>query len=269
MNPDSNVLVVVTYYQCEKWLEQCLISIFSQTRMPDAVVVVDDCSDVTPVEIVSKFPRATLLRTMENGGPFRILQAMIERADYEVIMFQDADDWSSPVRLDVLLHAAQKTKAELIGCQIELYSEWPIKEPTLVLPDNPRVALLEDPLRHTVFLGTAILDRSFALRLGGFSAGFRFGADSEFIRRAAFGGIVRNIRDKLYFRRIRQDSLTHQKDTGFGSPERIRIQKIIQRSGLALIGEVKSGRNPNLAPVCKGQGAELEYVAGPKLRGIL
>ncbi|NND31574.1 MAG: hypothetical protein HKN76_03215, partial [Saprospiraceae bacterium] len=133
-----------------------------------------------------------------------------------------------------------------------------------LIPLDPIQALLENPICHSVFLSSAIIDRAFVLDLGGFSTAWRFGADSEFIRRAVFGGIVKNISDRLYFRRIHPASLTHHHLTGFGSPERIRIQKIVQKSGLEIVTAVKSGRNPDLAPVAVGQTAELLYVCGPR-----
>lgn len=113
----SSVLAVITHYRCEQWLAQCLESIVAQTHGPNGIVVVDDGSEHPPLEILSKFPQATLLRASENVGLFRSCQQLAVHTAYDAFMFQDADDWSAPERLSVLLMEAERTGAEMVGCQ--------------------------------------------------------------------------------------------------------------------------------------------------------
>lgn len=264
MHLDSSVLAIVPHYNVNQWLGQCIQSLLNQTRRPDAIIVVDDCSLSIPMEVLDEFPSVTLLKTKENGGPYRIIQAIIDQTDYEVIMFQDADDWSAPDRLYHQLLEAVKWNADMIGTQIEMIFEYNVNEPTLVLPADPFPFLIRNPLSHLLFYASSIISREFFLKLGGFSAQYRFGADSEFVRRAILGGRVRNVDKHLYYRRIHPGSLTHNHKTGFGTSARLEIQQEIQAAALSLLREIENGENLSLQPIAKGLPAELLYLGGPK-----
>ncbi len=264
MREDSSVLAIVPHYNVNQWLGQCIQSLLNQTRKPDAIIVIDDCSRRIPFEILDEFPLVTLMTTLENGGPFRILQSIIQQTRYDVIMFQDADDWSAPDRLRYLLQEALKWDVDMIGSQIDMIFESNINEPTLNLPPDPYPFLIQSPLSHLVYYASSIICRGFFMRLGGFSVEFRFGADSEFVRRAILGGRVRNVEEKLYFRRIHPGSLTHNNETGFGTVARLETQRVIQAAALSLVSQVKSGENLNLQPIAKGVPAELRHLGGPK-----
>lgn len=264
MREDSSVLAIVPHYGADKWLGQCIHSLLNQSRKPDTIIVVDDCSPRIPFEILDEFPSVTLMTTQENGGPYRILQAIIQRTDYEVIMFQDADDWSAPDRLQHLLAEAVKWNADMIGSQIEMIFEYNINEPILNLPADPYPFLIRNPLSHLLYYASSIICRDFFIKLGGFSAEFRFGADSEFVRRAIIGGRVRNVYKKLYFRRIHPGSLTHSNETGFGTSARLETQRVIQAAALSLVSQIKNGEKLNLQPIAKGVPAELCHLGGPK-----
>ena len=65
--------------------------------------MIDDASDEPPLEIVARLPHVTLLHADRNVGPYRLVQQVIEETDYDAYLFQDADDWSAPDRLEQLL----------------------------------------------------------------------------------------------------------------------------------------------------------------------
>ena len=102
----SSVLVVISFYGCEEWLHACLTCMNQQTRPPENIVVIDDCSPVLPRKFLEPFPNVTLLSTTRNVGPEKILNNIIQATDYEAYMVQDADDWSSHDRLELSLRRA-------------------------------------------------------------------------------------------------------------------------------------------------------------------
>ncbi len=265
MQENSSVLAIVPHYNTGQWLRQCVESLVNQSRKPDQIVVVDDCSDVPPLHIVQEFSGITLMKTRENGGPYRIHQAVIQQTTAEYIVFQDADDWAAPNRLERLLEEKIRYEANMIGSQVHLFHEFECQEPILRLPLDPRSVLVKNPLSHPVLYATTLLSRDFFLGLGGFSTALRFGADSEFIRRSIFGGTVRNLEEKLYFRRIHPNSLTHSRATGFGSSERLEIQKIVQTAALELAQQREKGSKLSLGPRFPGRPADLIHIAGPPL----
>src|SRR5690348_174805 len=78
LRSDSAVLAVVTHYRCEKWLENCLTALVTQTRPPQNIVVVDDASSPPPVDIVKRCSQVTLLSAVENVGSYRLLQQIVD-----------------------------------------------------------------------------------------------------------------------------------------------------------------------------------------------
>lgn len=69
MNKDNEykVSVVVPIYNDEEHIEACLQAIYSQTVLPDEVIVVDNnCSDLS-IKIVKQFDRVSLIRERRQG----------------------------------------------------------------------------------------------------------------------------------------------------------------------------------------------------------
>ena len=143
----SSVLAVVPHYRCETWLAQCIDSLVTQTRPLEGIVVVDDASLEPPFEILHRFPQVTLLVAAENVGVYRLLQAVVDLTDYDAYMIQYYDDWSTPDRLAVLLAEAERTEAEMVGCQVEdvfceIKEEPPVKYPLDVNAAGDRSTVL-------------------------------------------------------------------------------------------------------------------------------
>jgi len=266
---DSRVLVLVTHYEYENYLSKCLNSIRSQTIVPSAIVVVDDCSQNTPKQVLDQFPEVTLMQTSETLGPYAIIEQFFQSADYDFIMLHDADDWSHPRRLELLLECALTEGADIVGCQMEsIVEDDALSTSDIQVPTDPKAALLMNPLCHTLYLSSALVRSAFARELGGLSTGFRFGADSEFVRRAVYGGKVLNLEHSLYYRRVHGASLTQSATSGFGSKPRIEVQQLVQSAAIRIADEVKSNIQPDLKPIKRGKMARLQHVQGPRLKWI-
>ena len=266
LTKDSRVLALIPHFQCEEWLDDALESLAQQTRPVDGVVVIDDASDNPPTRIVQRHAGVTLLHADRNVGPYRLVQQVIEETDYDAYMFQDADDWSAPDRLEKLLEAAERTGAELLGTQ-----------EMRVFCDEPEVAHISWPLdvkkkfaeRATAFPllhPTSIVSRDLVMELGGFASALRFSGDAEFLRRAQHVAKVLNIPDYLYFRRIRQGSLTTARATGLKSPERQRVMEMLWDRARRNAELAASGKQPDLGPCEVAPPVGLRRIAGPPLR---
>ena len=200
------MLAIVPHYRCEEWLGQCLRSLTRQTRPPQAIVVVDDASPTPPHDVVRQFAGVTLLRARENVGPFRLVQTVIDRTQFDAYMFQNADDWSADDRLALLLAGAEATGAELIGCQ-ELRFEQPEGKVSAFCYAPAAGRSLRAVQRYSILHPTSLVSRDLVLRVGGFATGLKFGGDHEFQLRAHHRGHVVNIARYGYFRRRRDGSL--------------------------------------------------------------
>jgi glycosyltransferase involved in cell wall biosynthesis len=268
LGPDSTVLVLIPHFKCEEWLDDCLSSLVAQTRPPDGIVVIDDASDAPPVEIVGRYPEVTLLHAAENVGPYRLIQQVIDDTDYDAFLFQDADDWSAPERLEKLLEGAAATGAELIGSQeIRIFCDEPEAVP-IQWPLEGNSPFEDVPTAFTCLHPTSLVSRDLVQALGGFSSGLRFGGDAEFLRRAHWIATVANVPHYGYLRRIRQDSLTTAPATAIGTPARKELMEETFARARANHERVAQGLEPDLSPLRTRGPVELRHLCGPALKGM-
>lgn len=265
----SSVLAIVPHYKCEAWLGDCLDSLVAQTRPLDGIAVVDDGSGAPPVEIVRGFPRATLFASAENVGPYRISQEIIDRTGYDAYLFQDADDWSAPTRLDLLLAEAARAGAEIVGSQAYRLISSEGEVVPLTYPLDVNAALEVDPNRHAVIHPSSLVSRDLVVRIGGYATGMKYGADTEFEQRAGYVARIVNIPHYAYVVRNRAESLTSSAETGLRSAERLAQQRIKTERALANARRVAAGGDPDLAPMAVAGPLPLTHLIGPPLRAAM
>jgi glycosyltransferase involved in cell wall biosynthesis len=266
LGPDSTVLALIPHFKCEQWLDDCLASLCAQTRPLDGIVVIDDASGDPPVEIVSRHPGVTLLHASENVGPYRLIQQVIEDTDYDAFLFQDADDWSAPGRLEALLEGAAGSGAELIGSQeMRIFCDEPEAVP-IAWPLDGNAPFRERATAFSCLHPTSLVTRDLVMELGGFASGLRFGGDAEFLRRAHWIATVTNVPYHGYLRRIRQGSLTTAPATAIGTMVRKELMEETFARANANAELIAAGRAPDLSPLRTRPPVELHQVAGPALR---
>ena len=106
-------------------LDRAIRSVLEQD-MPDfQLVICDDGSQGYVKEQLEKFadPRIVYLRNEENKGCAYSLNRCIEAACGELLIRQDADDYSLPGRFSALVKGYADTKADIIATNIILFDE--------------------------------------------------------------------------------------------------------------------------------------------------
>jgi glycosyltransferase involved in cell wall biosynthesis len=102
----SKIGVVMAAYNAEHLIDQALASLATQTRMPDEVVVVDDCSTDGTADAAARWAAHLPLlvkRTATNsGGPGPGRNLGIEHLSSDIVASLDADDALLPDHLAVL-----------------------------------------------------------------------------------------------------------------------------------------------------------------------
>ena len=263
LGPTSSIAAIIPQYQCEDWLGQCIASLVAQTRPLQAIIVIDDGSPEPPVEIVRRFGKVTLLRSPENVGPYVLIQSVIEATSYDGYLFQDADDWSAPRRLELLLEECATSGAELVGCQGLRVYEGGRDSDTIRFPTAVRDRIMSGSVRYPVLHPSSLVSRSLVMRIGGFASGLRIAGDAEFQQRAVHAAHATNVPDVAYFRRIRQHSLTTSVATGRSSEFRRGIEQKIRAHLRKIRRAVRSGETPDLAPIVRRLPIVLDHVCGP------
>ena len=121
----ADASIIVTAYNIENYIEQCLDSIAVQTLSDLEVIVVDDgSSDSTPQKIAA-FCAAdarfipVLLPDNSPGGVATAANAGLDRATAPWIGFADGDDYIEPTMFERLVAAATRCDADLAMCEYQ------------------------------------------------------------------------------------------------------------------------------------------------------
>jgi glycosyltransferase involved in cell wall biosynthesis len=121
----ADLSIIVTAYNIEGYIEQCLESVAAQTLSDIEVLVVDDgSSDSTPQKIVEfcagdlRFI-PVLLAENSPGGVATAANAGLDRATAPWVGFVDGDDYIEPRMFERLVDAASGCEADLAMCQYQ------------------------------------------------------------------------------------------------------------------------------------------------------
>lgn len=113
------VSVIIPIYNMEKYLRECLDSIFGQTLNEIEVICVDDGSNDASLRILKEYKKIycnLIIITQKNSGSGMARNTGIENASGQFVMFIDPDDYlASADALEVLYKCAIKEKVEVCG----------------------------------------------------------------------------------------------------------------------------------------------------------
>lgn len=207
------VTVIIPAYNAENVIRSSLDSVLAQTWTNLEIIVVDDCSTDTTVEIVKTYvqrdARVQLIRTETNSGPYVARNLALSQATGDFVTVNDADDWSHPEKIESQVHHL-------------------IENPS-VIANTSQQARATESLRfyrrgkpgEYIFanLSSLMFRREPVMEKLGYWDSVRFGADGEFKRRLekVFGAeaVVDLKTGPLSFQRQSIQSLTGNKVFGF------------------------------------------------------
>ena len=112
------ISIIVPFYNTEKYIEQCLTSIKSQTFSDYECLMIDDGSTDSSREIASKFlddPRFKLLNKEHIGFP-KAKNLGLDNAKGDYICFIDSDDFVHERYLECLYNTLIKTNTDISCC---------------------------------------------------------------------------------------------------------------------------------------------------------
>ena len=106
----SRVAVVLTSYNHQGFIEQCLESIAAQTRPGDQVIIIDDCSTDASVDVIDRWLAHTgndyqFYRHTQNQGLPATLNEALALIDCPYYIHISSDDWEDTHRIERQLRA--------------------------------------------------------------------------------------------------------------------------------------------------------------------
>ena len=118
------VSVIIPMYNAEKYIGECLDSIFAQTFQDFEIIVVDNYSTDNSCKIVENFMinhgggELKLIRRKRNsGGCSEPRNDGLKIASGEYIFFVDSDDLITKTALEELYNTAKKFSADVVCCE--------------------------------------------------------------------------------------------------------------------------------------------------------
>jgi glycosyltransferase involved in cell wall biosynthesis len=164
------VSVIVAVYNGERFVGECLESIFAQDYHPFEAIVVDDGSDDRTAEIVRSFPEVTYIY-QENQGPSVARNTGFAAAKGEFISFFDHDDLMMPNKLSVQVgYLLSHPEADCVLGRQEVFSEPGVQVPSWVG-------------RADFQLLSFVIRRHVVDEVGGFDPEYRLQQDTEWVTR--------------------------------------------------------------------------------------
>lgn len=94
----STVAVIIPTFNHARYLADAIISVLSQTRQADEIIVVDDGSTDDPATVVAQFQKVRLIR-QDNGGLSAARNTGLRNCKTSHVVFLDADDRLLPTAL--------------------------------------------------------------------------------------------------------------------------------------------------------------------------
>lgn len=179
-----SLTIVVANYNHGRFLSRCLQAIVEQTRLPDEVLVIDDCSQDNSLSIVGEFapslPGFRLICHSTNQGVVGVLNEGLREAKSSHVLFAAADDWIEPRLAELAMHMVEQyptagvcsaltrlaaESGEIIGA---FPTPLPLDRPGYIAPSRARLLLTAD---DGWFNGnTAVVNRAAAVEMGGYRA---------------------------------------------------------------------------------------------------
>lgn len=122
---EEKITVIVPVYNVENYLEECLDSILKQNVKDLEVILVNDKSTDSGLEICKRYVKEygfKLINNRKNSGPAISRNKAIKAATGNYIAFLDSDDLLYDDNLSVLYNVAKKEKADIVMSKLNSFN---------------------------------------------------------------------------------------------------------------------------------------------------
>jgi len=115
----KRISVCLASYNGEAYIRQQIDSILNQLGENDELVVSDDCSTDSTIDVVSQIadPRINLIPHTINRGYTRNFESALEQASGQYVFLSDQDDVWLPGKVETMLRALQDCDLAISDCR--------------------------------------------------------------------------------------------------------------------------------------------------------
>jgi len=210
-NNNPLVSVLIPTYNSALYIKDTLESILNQTYKNLEIIVIDDASKDSTVNIVKKYKdkRIKLFVNKKNLGISKNMNKGIYLSKGKYLAIMDADDWSYPYRIEEQVKLME-TNQKIVLCSgyMDICDEKLKFKNTRTYPitdkDIRKAIVTYDPISHPA----SMWRMSELLKTGLYNNNFPICRDYDLIVRISEFGEYRNIPKSLIKYRVRKDSET-------------------------------------------------------------
>jgi len=207
------VSVVMSVYNGERYLNECIQSILSQSFQDFEFIIIDDGSTDHTNEILHSYQdQRIIIVHQDNMGLTKALNRGISLAKAKYIARQDADDISKPERLEKQVAFLEANpQVGLLGSRFEFIDEdGEVTRQSLLPTDND--TLQERLTKINQFCHASVMMRREALdKVGAYREFFRFAQDYDLWLRIAEHYEIANLPEMLVQYRELKDAISSEK----------------------------------------------------------
>jgi len=212
------ISVVMSVYNAQKYLDEAIQSILSQTYKDFEFIIINDGSTDKSLEIIEKYQtqdERIVLISRKNKGLVASLNEGIEKARGKYIARMDADDISLPQRFEKQIELMESENIDICGGNyLSINSDGSLFRLNLTPQSHDLCTLSlvsKVPFAHpTVMIGKKFLDK-YALKYG--QSNFQKAEDLDlWIRMHEKGAKFGNISELIFKYRIIENSLSKLND---------------------------------------------------------
>ena len=143
MNERMQIISVIPVYNGERFIQETLDSLASQTLKPDRVIVIDDASTDNTVKIVESHEllKCEIIRSNENRGLFKNFNRALDYAsECDFLHYICADDVLMPEFMEQMYNALKNTEEQSFSYCLSAFIDKDSKliESPITRPSPPR-----------------------------------------------------------------------------------------------------------------------------------
>ena len=227
---NCRVTVSIPYFQCQPYIRRAVESILGQSHANLIVVVVNDGDAEPPWAELAHItdPRLVRFDLARNRGRYFADAVVLNATSAPYFVIQDADDWSDPDRIAVLLDKLREDQADGVVSSIYRYH---MNDGKVIAKRKESYSAINRPLTKRLehrACHVGLFRSEFLKKIGGYYGGFRIGYDTQILSFLLMAGRISYVDRPLYNRLVRPGSLTNSKATGMKSPARHHVHQQLQ-----------------------------------------
>lgn len=232
------VSIVVSNYNNENYIKECLDSLLNQTYKNIEIIIVDDASTDKSIEVIDNWikeidesldmkNKIIFLKLPRNSGFSGAVTAGLYLTTGQYIAMQDGDDYSNETRIEKQIKYLRENKdIKVIGSNYSTFTD-ERKKPKL-LPNFVEYGV--EKIRETyakggnaISYGTLLYEGNIFDIVGGLTKRIDGGEDYEYITKLLRYG-ADNINEALYYTRL-HDSQRSREFYGLSAKKRYKVDR--------------------------------------------